>query len=56
LAHYSIIHAPPDWVPGTFAEFCIALTPGGYLLMSFQTGDDSLSGWKELDHPSVSPS
>lgn len=26
------------------------LAPGGYLLVSFQTGDDSLHGWREFDH------
>ena len=31
------------------------LAPGGYLLVSFQTGDDSLHGWREHDHK-VTPS
>lgn len=50
LAHYSIIHTPPDRVPAAFAEFSRVLTPGGYLLVSFQTGDDSLHGCREFDH------
>lgn len=50
LAHYSIIHTPPDRVPAAFAEFSRVLAPGGYLLVSFQTGDDSLGGWSEFDH------
>lgn len=54
LAHYSIIHTPPDRVPAVFAEFSRVLAPGGYLLVSFQTGDDSLHGWHEFDHKVVS--
>ena len=50
LVHYSIIHTPPDRVPTAFAEFSRVLAPGGYLLVSFQTGDDSLHGWREFDH------
>lgn len=50
LAHYSIIHTPLDLVPAAFAEFSRVLAPGGHLLVSFQTGDDSLPGWVELDH------
>ncbi len=50
LAHYSIIHTPPDRVPAAFAEFSRVLAPGGYLLVSFQTGDDSLPGWLAHDH------
>jgi len=50
LAHYSIIHTPPDRVPAAFAEFSRVLVPGGYLLVSFQTGDDTLHGWQEFDH------
>jgi SAM-dependent methyltransferase len=50
LAHYSIIHTPPDRVPAAFAEFSRVLAPGGYLLVSFQTGDDSLEGSEVFDH------
>lgn len=55
LAHYSIIHTPPDRLPAAFAELSRVLAPGGYLLVSFQTGDDSLRGWLEFDHK-VAPS
>ena len=55
LAHYSIIHTPPGRVSAAFAEFCRVLAPGGYLLVSFQTGDDAMHGWRELDHK-VAPS
>lgn len=50
LVHYSIIHTPPEQVPAAFVEFARVLAPGGYLLVSFQTGDDSLQGWQEFDH------
>ena len=50
LAHYSIIHTPPDRVPDAFAEFSRVLAPGGFLLVSFQTGDDSLHDWLEHNH------
>ena len=50
LAHYSIIHTPPDRVPVALAEFTRVLAPGGYLLVSFQTGDDTLSGCEVFDH------
>ena len=53
LVHYSIIHTPPDQLPLAFAEFSRVLAPGGYLLVSFQTGDDALHGWQELDHKVV---
>jgi SAM-dependent methyltransferase len=39
-AWYSIIHTPPDLLPGTFAEFNRVLAPGGQLLLSFQVGDE----------------
>jgi ubiquinone/menaquinone biosynthesis C-methylase UbiE len=55
LAHYSIIHIPPERVPAAFAEFSRVLAPGGYLLASFQTGDDSLVDWLQHDHQ-VAPS
>ena len=50
LAHYSIIHTPPDRVPAALAEFSRVLASDGYLLVSFQTGDDSLHDWQEFDH------
>lgn len=40
VAWYSIIHTPPDRLPGVFREFARVLIPGGYLLLAFQTGDE----------------
>ncbi len=50
LAHYSIIHTPPDRMSVAFTEFSRVLASSGYLLVSFQTGDDSLSHWRAFDH------
>ena len=50
LAHYSVIHTPPDELPGGLAELVRVLAPGGYLLLSFQSGDDSLTSWVAFDH------
>ncbi|MER7010396.1 class I SAM-dependent methyltransferase [Saccharopolyspora sp. NPDC000359] len=37
---FSIIHAPPQEVPGFFAEFRRVLAPGGHLLLGFfESGD-----------------
>ena len=49
VAHYSIIHTPPDRLPAAFAEFSRVLTAAGHLLVSFQTGDDTLESWQEFD-------
>jgi SAM-dependent methyltransferase len=54
LAHYSTIHTPPEHVPTAFAEFAWVITPGGYILLAFQSGDDTLDGWQAFDHK-VSP-
>lgn len=54
LAHYSTIHTPPELVPTAFAEFARVLTCGGYLLLAFQSGDDTLLTWEAFDHK-VSP-
>ncbi|MFI5975157.1 class I SAM-dependent DNA methyltransferase [Streptomyces sp. NPDC051452] len=40
LALYSTIHVPDDQLPRAFAEFCRTLTPGGHVLLAFQTGDE----------------
>ncbi|HET6500022.1 MAG TPA: methyltransferase domain-containing protein [Amycolatopsis sp.] len=40
VAWYSIIHTPPESLPTIFAEFGRVLTPGGYLLLAFQVGDE----------------
>jgi hypothetical protein len=52
-AHYSTIHTPPAHVPTALAEFARVITPGGYLLLAFQSGD-TLDGWEAFDHK-VSP-
>jgi SAM-dependent methyltransferase len=41
VAWYSIIHTPPQHHPALFAEFHRVLAPGGYLLLGFQTGEES---------------
>lgn len=50
LAHYSIIHTPPDEVPAAFAEFARVLAPGGYLLAAFQSGLEPGRDWAPFDH------
>ncbi|WAL65844.1 class I SAM-dependent methyltransferase [Amycolatopsis cynarae] len=40
LAWYSIIHTPPELLPGVFAEFHRVLMPGAPLLLAFQVGDE----------------
>jgi SAM-dependent methyltransferase len=40
VALYSIIHIPPERLPGVFAEFRRVLAPGGHLLLAFQIGDE----------------
>jgi SAM-dependent methyltransferase len=39
VAWYSVIHTPPEQLPGIFAEFHRVLAPGGQLLLAFQTGN-----------------
>jgi SAM-dependent methyltransferase len=40
VAWYSIIHLPPEQLPGVFAEFHRVLAPGGQLLLAFQVRDE----------------
>ncbi|MEV4319367.1 class I SAM-dependent methyltransferase [Actinocrispum sp. NPDC049592] len=40
VAWYSIIHTPPESLPGIFAEFHRVLAPGGHLLVAFKAGDE----------------
>lgn len=40
VAWYSIIHTPPERLPGVFAEFSRVLIAGGLMLLAFQTGDE----------------
>lgn len=50
LAHFSMIHTPPAELPVVLAELSRVLVPGGYLLLSFQSGDDALDSWAAFDH------
>jgi SAM-dependent methyltransferase len=48
LAFYSVIHTPPQDLPGVFKEFARVLKPGGHLMLGFFAGD---SAWPlEFDH------
>jgi SAM-dependent methyltransferase len=40
VAWYSIIHFPPERLPGVLAELLRVVAPGGYLLLAFQAGDE----------------
>jgi SAM-dependent methyltransferase len=40
LAWYSLIHIPPEQLPGVVAELVRVLAPGGRLLAAFQVGDE----------------
>ncbi|GAA5154071.1 class I SAM-dependent methyltransferase [Amycolatopsis dongchuanensis] len=48
LAFFSTIHTPPRELPAACAEFRRVLAPGGYLLLGYLAGDDSLP--RETDH------
>ncbi|MFE9691235.1 class I SAM-dependent DNA methyltransferase [Micromonospora sp. NPDC005806] len=39
VAWYSIIHLPPELLPGVFAGFHRVLAPGGHLLLAVKAGD-----------------
>lgn len=39
IAWYSIVHTPPELLPGVFAEFHRVLAPGGHVLLAFKAGD-----------------
>ncbi len=54
LAHFSIIHTPPEHVPTALAECARVLAVGGYVLLGFQSGNDTLQNWEAFDHK-VSP-
>lgn len=42
VAWYSLIHVPDPQRPGVIEEFYRVLRPGGYVLIAFQVGDDTL--------------
>lgn len=42
VAWYSIIHVPAPQRPGVISEFHRVLQPGGYALLAFQIGEDTL--------------
>lgn len=50
LAWYSTIHVPDDRLPGAFAEFRRVLAPGGYVLLGFQVGDETVHRTEGLGH------
>lgn len=42
VAWYSVIHVPAPQRPGVIGEFHRVLRPGGYALLAFQVGEDTL--------------
>src|SRR6185369_16244830 len=50
VAWYSIIHLTDAVLPGVFAGFRRVLRPGGYVLLAFQTGDESVRLTEALGH------
>ncbi|MEU5704678.1 class I SAM-dependent DNA methyltransferase [Streptomyces aurantiacus] len=50
VARYSIIHTPPERLPGVCAEFHRVLAPGGHLLVAFQAHDDPSELAESFDH------
>lgn len=51
LAWYSTIHLPDEWLPGALAEFRRVLAPGGYVLLAFQAGDETMHLAQARGHP-----
>lgn len=50
VAWYSLIHVPPERVPGVLAEFHRVLAPGAPLLLAFQQGEGVLHLNEALGH------
>lgn len=51
LAHFSLIHTPPDLLPCVLTEFARVVEPGGPLLVGMQVTDNAdASGWIPYDH------
>lgn len=51
VAWYSIIHTPPELLPGMFAEFHRVLAPGGHVALAFQAGDEVVHLREGYGHP-----
>ncbi|MGZ4648903.1 MAG: class I SAM-dependent DNA methyltransferase [Blastococcus sp.] len=51
VAWYSVIHTPPELLPGVFAEFARVLRPAGHLLLAFQAGDELVHLEQAYGHP-----
>ncbi|WP_030275503.1 class I SAM-dependent DNA methyltransferase [Streptomyces sp. NRRL B-24484] len=50
LAHYSLIHTPPEELPGVLAEFHRLLAPGGHVLIAVQSTDGPVPPVTPYDH------
>ncbi|GAA2124546.1 class I SAM-dependent DNA methyltransferase [Glycomyces algeriensis] len=50
LSRSSIIHTPPEALPGVFKEWLRLLTPGGHLLLIFQAHTDTSQLAWAFDH------
>ncbi len=51
LAHFSLIHTPPDLLPRVLTEFARVVAPGGPLLVGVQITDTAgAGGWVPYDH------
>ncbi|MGW9553508.1 class I SAM-dependent DNA methyltransferase [Nocardiopsis sp. NPDC055551] len=50
LSSYSIIHTPPERLPGVLAQMVRVLAGGGYLLVSFQSQEDPTGPVEVFDH------
>lgn len=51
LAHFSLIHTPPDLLPRVLSEFARVIEPGGPLLIGAQITDTpGAAGWTPYDH------
>jgi SAM-dependent methyltransferase len=51
VSWYSVIHTPPEELPGLFAELARVLVPGGRLLLAFQAGDERVRLEHAYGHP-----
>lgn len=51
LAHFSLIHLPPQLVPAALTEFARVVEPGAPLLVGIQIHEDAAAGqWVPYDH------